>query len=1496
MANGLSKLIKRARKANETNILARLAQKRFRVEELEDRIAPAAIAALDHELVAWDADSADLTAFTADGDGAFVMFENDGGALQANLTMGDTTTSLTDAAGLTQGNAVYVSFEAATLGNNTVITIATNGWLGDIDLSNLTIANGNTATINIVSGADLSFDNDTPDEVGFTYGAVAVAATDIAAYDDTISTIGFADADNIVDGPVTLGELGDGFGIGTITLPTVATGESATLILNVSAGTADGAVASADGDITAITDTSAGTLIIGDTSDIYCDDLGSMTVDAIASTFDISGSAGDLTGTMTVAGTIGTLNIGSITSTGSIVAGSTVGALTITNDLAGDITATGAISSLTVTDGGIEDTATIRATQIGAITVDLDESGTNEDIAGTITATTGSIGHIKVGSGSNDAGDISGTITAATSIEAITLGNELAATGSVTAGTTIGAIIVNEDIAGSISAGGNITSVTSTDGSLSGSVTTTGTTATIGNITIDANGAGNLSGTITSIESIGNIQVGNDISGTITADTSIGTIETVDGSITSDAEITAGTDIGTITVDADDDGSSEELAGTIEATAGGIGAILVGEGDLSATITSGTTMSTVTVGNDLTGTITSGTTLGALTIYGDISGAVEAGTTMAGVSITGSLTAAGTITSAGNATGDIQAANLLGAILIGGDLDGSVISAAGIADLTVTGVVAPTTAERIDANGGAVVATVGAIKTAGGALTIEATTDITLTVNGTDYDGTLNGAIEADNEAITITADSADTGTADNGGDVTIITNYIIGDADGEADDEAITINGDDISITVNNRATALDTDATVITTISADGNVTFADVTGDLTVASIVIDYGALSALTVTGDLSIATLTVSDTGTNGTGTIGNISAEGTLTLGTVSANDGIGTISSVGDMTLTSITATTGNIGAITAGDADNDSDILINTKVEATAGSLGNITTNGTGDVYSGGSAILVAGANVVSSGVIFQVTDRDVIYKISSDNATAGDSFAFTWTITDSDANADVTDVEDHSINLDINRNDAVTAALNLSIKTSAMENGVEVVNDQEIDVSGIDFVAADVTADLNKFGTLTIDGDITGTINLGADSSVGALILQGDLGATFKADTLSVIAAATVNGGTADATAANLDEYTTNAAGTADPAASPINGTFIVPASDGTLVNKSVMILGVGAAGTTLSSDAAVSISVGAGADNEATVVFTSGVFTSITGATGGVTLSDVSTATNLSTITGTITINGDVSADLTLADTGLTGLIIKGAVSGNITAGVVTGDIELGVDAGTMSDVTGTISFAKVTGDVDLGNLVGATITIAASDYTVAGVTNGLGGVTINDVDDTSTITLPELANASNVVITEDMLGTLNITNAAGAAIDVTITEDFGSEINITGSIGVLTLNDATGDDIIGSDDSVITATGSIGSIVINEADDLDSDTVMVFKSDITTGSGALSILGGGELFTFIGDINLGTADGAGDFAIDLDASGAIGAGETYVDVTDLTAAVIWCCI
>ena len=97
---------------------------------------------------------------------------------------------------------------------------------------------------------------------------------------------------------------------------------------------------------------------------------------------------------------------------------------------------------------------------------------------------------------------------------------------------------------------------------------------------------------------------------------------------------------------------------------------------------------------------------------------------------------------------------------------------------------------------------------------------------------------------------------------------------------------------------------------------------------------------------------------------------------------------------------------------------------------------------------------------------------------------------------------------------------------------------------------------------------------------------------------------------------------------------------------------------VMVMGTDADGTALSTADAVAVSLVAADDDVASVIFTAGVFTSVSGADNGIGFTgdvDAGDTLDLSTVEGAVTITGDVAGTLTLATTGLTNVTVTGDV-------------------------------------------------------------------------------------------------------------------------------------------------------------------------------------------------------------------------------------------------
>ena len=1482
MAKGLRKLFKTATKLTENAIIANRikgAQQglRLNVEELEERIAPATLAAGEH--IPYDTGGGTVGVLYNAGTVAVdVTITDTGGASSLDTFVIDLNNAgavsliATDALSATggAGNSLFTDSAIATLTLQTGIAVADIGalWATGAGALDNGAAPGANSTVVATDGdvtGDFVLD-------GATSAITAITVTDggngTGAFNGGVTTGGdfgtFTTAGAVTDsatGGWTIGDqLTGAWNVlstsGDIDV-TAANGTTASADITITTGGIAGDIIATTGGIAGdITATAGG--IAGDITATAGGISGNILATAGAISGDILATAGGISGNITstlngISGAI-TATAGGLSGNVLATAGGISGLITVTADgLSGDVTATaGGISGgITVTAGGLSGNVTATAGGITTAPIQIVAGGLSGDILATaggigaaadITITAGGI--TATGSIITEAGDIDADIV-------VTDGGVLSGALITAAANFDGVFTVSDDgMAGTLTATtGNITGNFTINDGLSGSVTATVGDITSTNFDITDTTAGTLSGTI---------QAGGAVN--------TGTALTIANGITASGKILAGTDVdGAVTITA---GGIAD-GGVITAAVNIDGAIVITDGGLAGDIS--------TTAGDITGNVTvsdDGVTATGSIVAGGVGGDITSTITVTDDGM------AGAITTGGNMTGVITGDDLSGTITIGGDLDGSITATdattGNVGALVVTGVIAPTGAITISAAGGAVNVTAGAIKTAGSTLGISATTDVDVTVNGTDYNGASNGAIEADDGAITITADSADAGNLDNGGDVTITTNYIVGDVDGGVDDEAVNILGDDVTITLNTRAVAVDTDANVLDDITADGDVTITSLTGHLTVGTVDADFGMIGAITTTGNFTATSLTASDDGTTntgtagGAGTIGNISAGGTATITTILGSDGVGSLTSVGDMILTSVTATTGNVGAIAVGNATTESSLKINTTVTSTAGAVGDISA--TDDVWSDGTATIVAGQNIVAAGNVFQLTDNDVMYTIESDNATVTDYFAFTLSITDSTDAADVSDTQDHSLDIDITRNVTATTGINVGVKTSALnEASVEVINDQEIDLSDIDFAAASITAGSNDFGTLTVDGDITAGLSLGAASSADAILIQGDLAAAIAIDNLNVLAASSVNSGTT-ATIALLDTYSTNIAATSDPVATPANGAYVVPVQ---ATGDASIVMGIDADGTSFSVDDAVSVSVTAAADTEATVTYTAGVFTAITGAGGGFGLIGDVEDLDLSTVTGAVSITGDLTGTLTVGST-VTGLTVTGDISGAIdaTGSDLTGNLVLGFDGAAYNDISADLTIPSVGGAITLGNITGtSTVTITAPSATT-GIT---GGVIINDVVAGASVVLPTMDGAGNVVINDDMEGTLSVSVATGGDINITVTGDFGSEINVTaGDVDTITLNDLDLDGIVGSATSTINVAGELNMIDLTVPANTTTDYVTLM-STISTGSSdgnGLTIVnsnGAPEPVVYIGDFNLGLADGVNmGFAVDFD--------------------------
>ncbi len=1490
MANGLSKIIKKARKASDANVLARFAKKRFQVEELEDRIAPAVTAhgttgsngAGVYTLNASD----DYVEFT-DGNGETWEI----GMLQSGGTGGTVTLTFNADNGTT---LTGVDLGATALDGTSVKLVvgqADGTAANDLSLGAISdTAAPNTASgISIYGVADVDFSDGITDTADATVSAMIDATTvNLDGSDIDVISIDAASGTMTINTLNSGGSITAATSLAAVTIADTMAGDitSAGTIgtLTVTTGNASGDI-SAAGSITevvidngnlsgAVTTTNSGNLALNVDGDIS----GDITVAGTLSAFDADGDiSSDIsaavisnggfdnltsTGSITSAGSIGTVTADSGIA-GDIDAGTTITGVVITSgDLDGDVTAAGSITTVNVDNGDMAGTVT--TTNSGSITtfnVDGDISG-NITVAGTITTidadgdVSSDISAAVITTGGFDNLTSTGSITTTGLIDTITADSGIA--GSISSGSTVAEItITSGNLTGSVTSAGTVTLLNVDNGNLTGTVTTTGT-ANLATLNVDGDISGNVTvaGTLTSFDADGDISsaidaavIGNGgfsdltATGTIESAAGIGTLTADDGIA---GGITAATTITGVVV------TAGNLAGSVSA-GGDVTAVTVDDGNLSGTITTTGTANLVTlnVDGDISGDVTVAGTLGG-TLFdadGDISSTVRANavgaagfdnltatgsiastTTLA--AITADTAIAGSITSGGNATGAISATDISGTVSIGGNLTAGVSASAGsISDLTVAGVITPAADASISATTGSVTLTAGAIKTANDKdLIISATDDVTVVVNGTDYTGgTVDGAINADNGDITITADNGDADDSDdagNGGDLVVVANNIF-DADLGVDE--LVFNGDSITLAMNVRASAEDTDANIFTSANADAALsinnatvsseTYTSVTGTLECDVLDVDDGSIAAISVSSDLTVNTsITAADAGSDGTNSIGSITSGGDLDIAAITADENVGAVSATGSIAAGTWAATNGSFGAISAGDADNDGETI--GVLAVTAGtSLGNISA--TGDIANG--SVFTSGAMTVSSNVLFSVTDNDIVYTIESDNATTD---IFDVVFTTAATNRVAIDVQ------------AVTENLNIRLASDATD---ATVDDTQFDLASLD-VLTDVsgsTAAVADLGTLTVEGNTLAALTFATGSAVDAIIVQDNIGGTITVGTLGMVSAASVGG--AQATVANLDGITTKGVG--EPSAVELTGDYDIPVNDAAALLNTVIVYYTDAteADTTDNTFDTVNLSsltLGYADDSEVTVSLSSGDFAGLDGAAGGLTLTgNISTDQDFSNITGAVAITGDVATDATLTLGALTSLTLTGDVAGTVEVGNVAGALAIGDISGSIE--IGTVGAGATLGDMSgtavIGNITGA---LAAGDISGSLTTGNISvASTIGSVGDAGSVTVGNFT--TSLTVTNDMAGSLVVGDSAG---DVIIGGDVNSFIQV-GTVGSLLvagdLGSASGTSlVVGEHIDVISAGDTNANGVADVAADIYA---AIYLTGAAGGAGTVTI-------------------------------------------------------
>ena len=1285
MAKGLRKLIKNAwnKKTIQNNRLMKLSP-RLKVEELEERIAPAALAA--GEYTPYDNGASVGVLYNAGTTSVDITWTNVGGGLDTLVidcdAVGAVHLQATDALSGTAGVLVTDSANVSTFTLETGVDVANTGTLsaaigvahlqgadpgnaaavtatGGDATGSITLDNGGTSTISLLNI------NDGGTGTGAFNGAIAI--------DGDLTTV-------TVDGNAA----GDWTGIGGTVNGVWTIG--GTLSANV---TAAGGVTSA-GDITA--DTISGALIA--TTVGWAGDITTTGTTGTGNFASLTTSAGAISGNLDIAGTITGNITGDDGISGDIDADTITGAIIVTDgNLEGSITTTGVtgtgnIGDVTVDTGGTGDfSGTIdSAGTLGTVTV-------GDDMSGTIT-TDGTITAIV-----SDAGDVSTVITtSAGDLTTFTLTSG-AFSGTLDIFGALTTMTASGNIGGAITAG-NIATLTSTNGNLSATVISdTGGIATV-NADADGSANGDFSGSISSATTIGTITVGDQITGDITAAGAITGIVSLNGDITNTSAIQAGGTITAVTVDAG--GSNGDMAGTITTTDGNVTAITLG-GALSGTVLADDDIGAVTAPDGISGslTTTTGSFTGAIAIAtaGGFTGSINSGLditgnmTISAGNFTGTVVASNDITgnitvaAGGTFTGTITATNglisgtyssadsdITGAITAGTDFNGTITATAG----AVTGTVKATTGNF----GGTVTAGVGDVASVivGGNLTgsVIAEDDVT----SVDVGGNITGA--------TITADS----DSDNTGNVVSVV------ADGSISG---TITGEDILLVRSGGTAGADH---ITATITAAGDIDLIDagsanMTGVVTATA--AESGSPLATFIHGGASYAvwafesgSTTTVDTGVTATVVFdGNAGAGGIPRITITNLADS--TAGTTPDIYVTSRQDTS-------AAQAFNDPDVNVNNKPfevntfsAAAAVTVNDVVIEGNFASLGTTPNITIAGDVQVEGGVAGTVT------VTSGQDLTYGSVAAGGLTV-----NGNVGTFTTHG---DINGNLTINGSVDeIVVGSSALG--------QEGDVdTGVTIAAT------GAIGTMNVNGVMNGSITA---TGITSISVSEDIGDATLANNV-VITATTGNIGTIFA-AGNIG----NDAGSTVTIRSLLGDIGTVSA---------VGEIGGGAAVTTITANGSITevstTNGGIGNGVQTVITASTGSITTITaGGANGIDAAvnarldivTVSTTAVGAAIAGTTTIttsNGDITTVST----------VEGALGGAITATI--GDID---SVSVLEDpidgdnvITAGVNSANITAGGDVDTVAGLTVTgttIATLGTTGSPVTTWTAGAVTYTLDAT----------------------------------------------------------------------------------------------------------------------------------------------------------------------
>ncbi|WFU04559.1 hemagglutinin repeat-containing protein (plasmid) [Rhizobium sp. CB3171] len=676
-------------------------------------------------------------------------------------------------------------------------------------------------------------------------------------------------------------------------------------------------------------------------------------------------------------------------------------------------------------------------------------------------------------------------------------------------------------------------------------------------------------------------------------------------------------------------------------------------------------------------------------------------------------------------------------------------------------------------------------------------------------DGTALGAMQAGRIKIVVTEKGAGVNMS---GDMAANAGELSLSADGKISiGNASASQG--VSITSKQKVTAAKVKSQQKVAVQADQGITLQSVAAD---SDIVLSSGA-GLLSVSGDVN-------------SGTIVQMTSDGGIAAGSVTAGSGAATLSATsGDVTITGAANSTGDLnltataGSISAASLLSNSNIALNAGLDiAVSGNVlaqGNVTATGravsTGLVVAG---IDVAATSADPSGNVVLGSAGDLSLTAAGGNITTGN---------------------------------LLSAGALTSAATGNMTAG-SIQSTADLTVTAASLAASDVTS----HGALTINA---GTNVAGQILGAGNVLISG---AAIQADTIVSgvdFAATAANGGSlalgssGDMTlqaSGSLSANTLLAAGTisataADLSVGDVTGHQAIALSGSSSLTATGQILGAG--NVSLTGGTVTANEIVGGLDFAATEANGGNITLGSAGdltlqASGNLTANALIAAGSITATAADLSL-GSVTGHTTIALTGSSSLTATGQILGassiNLSGGTVTtGEVVTGVDFATMAQSSSGAIVIGSAGELTINAtsattgplLIAGDLDVTGGSFTASDVT-GHGDVTVNAA---ATITGTLLA-AGNV----DITGASITADTLVSGVDFTATSADPSGSVVLGSTGALTLNATAGNinaaSLLSAEDVTATASGSIGNSVATNA---------VAHQNLTmTAGGALNLAG-----------------------------------------------------